>query len=282
MLAATVLHAGAYRTSRRVSGLLVALIGLAVAAFFMNRMSGLSNSYLLDRGIYKTGWHILTNLDDYFVRIGFPFQHLFGKLGVAPIYSVVTVALHWLFPIIIIVSWIKANRRTKWVILLFLSSLLPYLPFTSSTTSRYTYLAAAAFGILVAILLRRFASRRLSYVVCCAILIAYSLDTKIEENDYVYRERLMTQLVADTQALHPELPAGTSVLVLNLPLFAVDRGIHFEAALRLAYNDPDLHLIAPDSGRKLIPPPEAEVVIVFEGNRIVSPMGRPWSAENIF
>ncbi|MBN1867628.1 hypothetical protein JW916_10080 [Candidatus Sumerlaeota bacterium] len=253
----------------------VVLVGIAIGA---NAWSSVGGSYLVQRGYYTVGWHMAANLDTYLVRVFFPFEHAFGKVGLGASYVAIFEGLRWLLPVALIALFGRGGRGARWSLVLLLAGVLPYLPFTMEPTSRYSYLASTAAGLIGGGLLdriaRRFArrrswERRAAMGVCAAILLAFALDTWIEDNDYEYRERLMEQLVEDAKAVYPELPSGAEVVVLDLPRFAVDRGIHLEAALRLAYDDPAFRLIAPDPLESETPFPEGERVLVFKGNRIV-------------
>lgn len=226
---------------------------LLLVALAANIVFAIRDSYLIERGIYAAGWHVATNLAAYAARIAFPFRALLARIGMAAAYGPLLTTLAVAVPAALIAVLVLGDRRARTAIALMVLALIPVLPFVYRPTSRYVYLATAGWAWLVALALvgamrrRGWSMARLVWIV--PLLAAPHLaEIKLVDHEYEYRERLMAQLVADVREIYPTPPSGGTITVLELPNFAIDRAIHLEAALRLAYDTPALTLIAPDPG----------------------------------
>jgi hypothetical protein len=93
-------------------------------------------------------------------------------------------------------------------------------------------------------------------LVTLSLVGMYAAENIVIDNHYEFRERQMRILVGDVRREVAELNSAQSITIYEFPTFAIDRGIHFAAALRLAYDAPDLRLEVP---RELghVPPPGA-------------------------
>ena len=104
-------------------------------------------------------------------------------------------------------------------------------------------------GLLAVRAARSLGLRPARWLWVVALLVAPHLaEIVLQDNEYEYRERLMSRLVADVREIYTAPPPGDTITVLELPNFAIDRGIHLEAALQVAYDDPTLVLVAPEPG----------------------------------
>ena len=218
-----------------------------------NLVLGLRHSYLIERGVWAPGWHVATNLPDYLARLVFPFRALVARLGMAAAYDPLRAALAVAVPVGLAVALARGDRRARLAIALIALAFAPVLPFVYAPTSRYAYLATAGWAWLVALLLVRTARalglRPASWLWIVPLLVMPHLaEIVLEDHEYEYRERLMSRLVADVREIYAAPPPGGTITVLELPNFAIDRGIHLEAALQLAYDDPRLVLVAPEPG----------------------------------
>jgi len=125
-------------------------------------------------------------------------------------------------------------------------------------TGEKTGLAAGGGGAL------RSRSFRMSLLVALALLSL--ADTRLRDNVYEYRERLMATWVADVVTALPVPPPSGAIRIVGLPTLAIDPGIHLEAALRLAYDDPSVQLeVVPDD----LLPTDQTGVLHFHAGRIM-------------
>ena len=176
-------------------------------------------------------------------------------------------------PCALAIALLRSDLKIKFFVGFGLVSIAPFLLFTFEPTSRYTYLSAAGFAPVLAAgvlwLGSRLASVRIPSgtlgVVAGTLLTLLALaNTMIIDNDYEYRERAELTLVADVQTNLTVLPVDHIVRITGLPRFGVDPGIHLEAALRLAYGEPELRLqIVPDEDSS------SESLLRFESGRIL-------------
>jgi len=223
-----------------------------IVALALNVGVALSESYLVRRGIYVPGWHMATNLGELLARIVFPFRAVFDRVGLATIYLWLLNALRLVVPCVAAVIVVVGDRRARFSVILAVLALAPFLPFVYDPTSRYTYLATAGWSWLAALIfisgVRRFRQRVLTAAVVALFVAAHLSEIVLEDNEYEYRERQISRLIADVQGIYVREPANRTITVLDLPKFAIDRGIHLQAALALAYEDDALVLIAPEPG----------------------------------
>jgi hypothetical protein len=232
---------------------LLPFTALLVAALAANLALGVRHSYLIERGAYAPGWHVATNLAEYLGQLVFPFRALLARLGLAAVYDPLLAAVAVAAPVGFAVAFAHGDRRVRLAVALLALAFVPVLPFVYRPTSRYAYLATVGWAWLVGLLAVRAAGslglRPARWLWVVPLLVAPHLaEIVLRDNEYEYRERLMSQLVADVREIYPAPPPGDTITVLDLPNFAIDRGIHFEAALQLAYDDPALVLVAPEPG----------------------------------
>jgi hypothetical protein len=210
----------------RLAGLLASLV---VAAVAVNVAVGASNvlSYL--------GWMIV------------PFDQALGWLGLSVPWPAAWQVLGAAALAALVVIVLRAGAWARAFVGLLVSPLALALPFVFEPVSRYTYLpalgaSALAAGLLVAVVggASRFRWLRTSLLAGAALLSL--ADTRLRDNHYEYRERLMATWVDDVVAAVPAPPLGGTIRIIDLPRLAIDPGIHLAAALQLAYDDPRLHL----------------------------------------
>jgi hypothetical protein len=246
------------------------------AAGVVNLALGLEHSYLLERGYYQFGWHVVPNLAHYLAWMVLPFAAVAERLGVGELYRALMAVARVAAPIATVVVLVRAGARTRLFVGWGLLALLPFLPFTFEPVSRYTYLAAAGFAAVVACVALAFGERlqpsaRRGAAVAAGLLLALVAlaDTIVVDHDYEYRERMEVGLIGDVQRALPELPTDRTVRIAGLPRFGIDPGIHLQAALRLAYDEPGLRL-------EIVSPAEmtgAQDMLRFEEGRILPARG---------
>lgn len=225
-----------------------------IAASALNLLTGLGGSYLLSRGFYRPGWHIAGHFGDYLAWMLFPFSGLAERLGLSELADVVLFSLEWLAPIAVLLGLLRSNAPIRSFLLLTVVALAPFLPFVAEPASRYTYLPAAGVAAVLASAamalarrggVSRTAGRAVCLVILATLVLASYAERRLRDNHYEHRERLMATWVADVLAAQPTVPANRTLSVVGFPKLAIDPGIHFEAALRLAYREPKLRLQIP-------------------------------------
>ena len=108
----------------------VALAAFLVVAYVVN-----SRSYLVREGYYAFGWHAIGNLFDYVAGMYVGRHRLLWHIGVA----LTAVAILW-----------RGTPRMRFALAWIVVTLMPVLFFTWGTASRYLYVPAAGFALLMA------------------------------------------------------------------------------------------------------------------------------------
>jgi hypothetical protein len=248
---------GLDRERRRSGALLLAGLGaVAGAVLLANLAAGTGDSYLVERGYYRPGPHLVANLGHYAAWLVLPHDHAFRWLGLAGVHTALFTALAWIAPVALVSLVVAGSPATRVLATLALAGLVPFLPFVFEPVSRYTYLACAGISGAAALLLHDVVRswpaaaaaatrRRLAGVAAAALgglLLVSAADTRLRDNHYEHRERLMAGWVEDVARAVPAPAGGGALWIVGLPTLAIDPGIHLEAALRLHYRDPDLRL----------------------------------------
>jgi hypothetical protein len=228
----------------RLAGLLASLV---VAAVAVNVAVGAGSSYLISEGHYRLGSHVASNVLSYLGWMIVPFDQALGWLGLSVPWPAAWQVLGAAALAALVVIVLRAGAWARAFVGLLVSPLALALPFVFEPVSRYTYLpalgaSALAAGLLVAVVggASRFRWLRTSLLAGAALLSL--ADTRLRDNHYEYRERLMATWVDDVVAAVPAPPLGGTIRIIDLPRLAIDPGIHLAAALQLAYDDPRLHL----------------------------------------
>jgi hypothetical protein len=122
-VAAVISHAARYVP------FVVFLIGFLVVAYVVN-----SRHYVVREGYYAFGWHAITNVFDSIVMI---------YVGERELPSYVAIAI-----IAVLLLW-RGGPRVRFLVIWIVVTLLPFVFFTWGTASRYLYLPAAGFAMLI-------------------------------------------------------------------------------------------------------------------------------------
>ena len=251
------------RTRRTVLATTLASLALAVAA--VNVAFGAGQSYLVTEGHYRLGFHMVGNLLHYLGWMALPFDQALGPLGLTAAWAAWWKVLGAVVLVAVVLCVPRTGRMTRPLVALLFLPLVPVLPFTFDPASRYTYLPALGAAALCAVLLA-FAGGRAAWTrwLRSPLLLAVGLlslaDTRVRDNHYEYRERLMARWVSDVVGAVPAPPPGGTIRIVDLPRLAIDPGIHLEAALRLAYGDQRLRLDVVGSGDE---PPRVDVPMLW-------------------
>jgi len=251
--------------------------GLIVVAMILNFSYGGGRSYLIERDFYRPGIHMVTNLAEYLGWLALPFDAVAEWVGDPGILHALRQPLGWAVLFALILVAVRAPASWRPFVGLVLAPLVLVLPLVFDPASRYTYLPACGVATIGAGWLAaggggalHSRSFRLSLLVALALLSL--ADTRLRDNVYEYRERLMVTWVADVVAALPVPPPSGAIRIVGLPTLAIDPGIHLEAALRLAYDDPSVQLeVVPED----LPPTDQTGVLHYHAGRIMNSSDRP-------
>ena len=230
----------------------------------------IDQSYLLERGYYAIGWHALSNLAHYLAWMAMPFEAVAARLDAGSVHSALLLVAKVTTPVAALVLLARGSRPIRFFTVFGLLAIAPFLFFVFEPTSRYTYLSAAGFAPVVATgllwLCSRLLPRQKTLLTAGALILIGVLalaDRTVVDNTFEYREDRVQVLVADVERALPNLPGDKVVRIANLPRFGIDPGIHLEAALRLAYGEPELRL-------QIVPAESAssESLLRFESGRV--------------
>ncbi len=108
---------------------------------------------------YRAGWHVLTNIPDYWVWLWMPnprHPYVAGVLGVLPrplliFYWVLAAGVTLTLPLIIVLAALrKLSRPQLYSFLAALAALVVYLPFAIKISARYPYLPSVGISLFAA------------------------------------------------------------------------------------------------------------------------------------
>jgi len=200
-----------------------------------------SRNYVVTEGHYAIGPHVITNTLEYIVAL------FVGRHDVAN-YALVVVALGW--------TWIAGSRRAIFATLWLLVALGPFVFFTWSNTSRYEYLPAMGFSMLVAegvIGIGRLAGRRGSTAIGAAVVVLLSMAITVRfalfaagnVRDFANATEEYRQYMTAFKAMHGDVPSHTEGL--EGPPMRTPHGHAFlNALVQWEYRDPTIQL-APET-----------------------------------
>jgi hypothetical protein len=146
----------------------------------------------------------------------------------------------------------KGSRRVRFATLWMLVTLLPFAFFTWGNTSRYLYLPAIGFSMLLGegmLVLDRLAARKLPprwrtavvFAIFAAIVIRFAVFTTRGVDDFVQRTEPYRQYIDAFRAAHPRLPPGAVVRV-PAPADARLQQMYLEPLVQWEYADPSIRL----------------------------------------
>jgi hypothetical protein len=211
---------------------------LALLAGYLMIDIGVSNrSYVVQEGYYRFGPHALRNILDYIVSLYVGKKVLLSYLGIGTA---------------VVVFLVKGSRRARFATSWMLVTLLPFAFFTWGNTSRYLYLPAIGFSMLLGegmLVLDRLAARKLPpswrtavvSAIFAAIAIRFAVFTTRGVDDFVQRTEPYRQYIDAFRAAHPRLPPGAVVRV-PAPADARLQYLYLEPLVQWEYADPSIRL----------------------------------------
>jgi hypothetical protein len=212
----------------------VLLAGSLTIAFVVN-----SRSYLVREGHYALGWHAVPHMLQFILSL---YVGPRSMLSYAAIVSV-TILLLW-----------KGSPRVRFFVVLLFATLAPASFFTWANVSRYLYVPAAAFALLLAaglLALERAAAtvvsqaraRRLTAALAAAMAIRFSVYA--EKSARTFRDQT-APYARFVSAVRRADPTGRSTEVALRAADVVDIPVrYYDDAAGVAFCGPPVHVVVP-------------------------------------
>jgi hypothetical protein len=209
-----------------------------IAVYLAIDLSINRRNYVVTQGHYAIGLHVFRNAGDYL-------SALYVGRGNIWNYALIAIGLVALF--------VKGSRRVVFAAGWIVVALLPFLFFTWSNTSRYLYLPAMGFGMLVAAAVLQLdavlASRigvtaRQTIVALLVVAIAgrFTAFAIRNVNWFAQRTEGYRGYLAEFRHIHGDVPVNARVLP-DPRLPGPDTNEFLTAAVRWEYRDPTIELI---------------------------------------
>lgn len=197
-----------------------------------------TRSYLVDEGHYRVGWHAVPNILSYIAS-------LYVGERTLPFY-VLTSAVVFL---LVIFGTARVRYATAWMLI----AILPFAFFTWGSTSRYQYLPAIGFAMLVSegvewlarVLVGRVPERaRLATiaVLAAAITIRFMVFASEGVENFAKRTELWRGFGQAIRAEYPQVPPGGEVAI-SRTLADKHGWLYLEALVRWEYRDPTIRVV---------------------------------------
>jgi hypothetical protein len=188
------------------------------AAVLVGALAG-SGKQGVESGFYGVGWHIPREMWIYMSRLAYPV----GSIDINPS------AMEWIWGSIVagfaIFFFVRGPHIARFAAVGMVIGLMPYAPGKIWTATRYTYMALPFFAILVAIAagwvyahaerLNRYATHALAAVALFAVAGLYAWQTLHQTEPFLDETARWQLLVDDLRASYAEVPAGTTVWVVD-------------------------------------------------------------------
>ncbi len=136
----------------------------ALLAAYLAIQTGWAMRFMGTDSIYKAGWHVLTNLADYWMWLWMPnprHPYVAGVLSVLPKGMLVgcwilTGAAALMLPLIVVLAALKKlSRPMLWSFICSILAILVFLPFTIKISARYAYLPSVFIALFAGLLFSR-------------------------------------------------------------------------------------------------------------------------------
>jgi hypothetical protein len=188
------------------------------AALLIGGLAG-SGKQGVEDGFYGVGWHIPREMWIYMSRLAYPV----GAIDIDPS------AMEWIWGSIVaacaIFFFVRGPHVARFAAVGMVIGLMPYAPGKIWTATRYTYMALPFFGILVAISagwvhahaerFNRHAAHALAAIALCTVGGLYAWQTTHQSKPFLEETSRWQLLVDDLRASYDEVPAGTTVWVVD-------------------------------------------------------------------
>jgi hypothetical protein len=211
---------------------------LAFALYLLPDLWINQQSYIITEGHYRFGVHMIPNALDYIVSL------YVGKKVLAS-YIVIVLCLAWLM--------LRGNRRVRFAICWMLLGMMPFVPFTWGNASRYLYLPAMGFAMLLAegvewvdraLTPRLTRVWRLAIVVVliAGVSIRYSVFAAEGVTNFSARTEAYRRYGQQVRAQHPQL-APDSTVFIDPRDEKVLKHRYLEGLIRWEYRDPTIQVV---------------------------------------
>jgi hypothetical protein len=197
-----------------------------------------ARNYVVGENVYRPGFHIVQNTLRYIVTLYVGRHDLPSYIGTA---------------VVVLLLLVFGNPRVRFATAWMLMALMPFAPFTWANTSRYLYLPAMGFAMLLAesiewldraIAPRLKPSTRHAVVgvLAAAIAIRFCLFAADGVRSFAERTEPYRHFIADMRQKYPQLPRDAEIPIDKA---VADRLHHLflQDAVRWEYKDPTIHLV---------------------------------------
>ena len=188
------------------------------AALLIGGLAG-SGKQGVEDGFYGVGWHIPRELWIYMSRLAYPV----GSIDIDPS------AMEWVWGSIVaacaIFFFVRGPHIARFAAVGMVIGLMPYAPGKIWTATRYTYMALPFFAILVAIAagwvhahaerFNRYGAHALAAIALATVGGLYAWQTTHQSKPFLEETSRWQLLVDDLRASYDEVPAGTTVWVVD-------------------------------------------------------------------
>lgn len=211
---------------------------LILAAYLAIDLPINARNYVVGESVYRPGLHIVRNTLRYIVTLYVGRQDLPSYVGTAAV---------------VLLLLVFGSRRVRFATCWMLLALMPFVPFTWANTSRYLYLPAMGFAMLLAEMLEwidRVAARRVPPAarraivgaLAAAIAIRFCLFAADGVRSFAGRTEPYRRFVAGIRQQYPQLPKDAEVPIDKA---VADRLHHpfLQDAVRWEYQDPTIRLV---------------------------------------
>jgi hypothetical protein len=181
--------------------------------------------------------------------------------------------LLFFLPLIFLILLIRGSAKVRFFSAWAIVTLLPFSLFTLEPVSRYTYLPAVGFSVLVAMLIVNIyrliqRNKPLTYIFFALLFVfffAHAVESTIVDNVHEHHGNQWKTWIDEIQGFILVLPMNASIVVLNFPQIAIDRDVHLKAALRVFYQNEELAVYTVDD---LNTTPQGAIVLQYRDGHI--------------
>ena len=196
-----------------------------------------TRSYLVDEGHYRLGWHAVPNILSYIASL------YVGER--TPVFYAIT-------SIVVVMLLVRGTPRVRFATAWMLIAILPFAFFTWGNTSRYQYLPAIGFAMLLSegvewlarVLEGRVPNRaRLTIVAVVAAVITIRFMAFASEavENFARRTEMWRGFGQAIRAEYPQVPPGGEV-VISRALAEKHGRLYLEGLVRWEYRDPTIRV----------------------------------------
>jgi hypothetical protein len=193
--------------------------------------------YLISEGQYRIGWHMVRNVFEYTASL-----YVGERTPVA----------HALVAAVMVVIAVRGTAIARFGLAWMIVAMLPFLPFTFANVSRYAYLPAAGFALVLTEALasldrwlaRREVARRalITGTLAAVLALRFAVFAAKGVEDFAERAETYRTFLQGLREAHPRLDDGA---VVSVDARTERRMAHryLEAAVRWEYRNPTIQVV---------------------------------------